>query len=150
MPVKANENTATDDTRSGRKERQMADGRKRPAGEGKNMHRLWVRLRYGHTRLSDMPEMFARPKSERRTALNKGGMALNQTYTIRPIPGALRSKSWHIINHHGQPVYGDAPDGRDKPVVFHDEDRAREVAKTMNEMENDKLRDAGESGVEQH
>lgn len=42
---------------------------------------------------------------------------------------------WHIIAPSGIPVYDDAPNGRDKPLVFTDSDAAVAAAKRFNEQE---------------
>ena len=43
---------------------------------------------------------------------------------------------WHVIAPDGVPIYDGAPYGRDKPVVFKDEDSAIECAERCN-LENE-------------
>lgn len=45
----------------------------------------------------------------------------------------FRPGRWHVISPDGIPVYDNAPHGKDKPLVFTDEDRAIEFAKNANE-----------------
>ena len=42
---------------------------------------------------------------------------------------------WHVIAPDGIPIYDDAPNGKDKPIVFTDEDVAVDVARQCNEQE---------------
>ena len=42
---------------------------------------------------------------------------------------------WHVIAPDGRPIYDDAPDGKDKPLVFSDADLAVAAAKRLNEQE---------------
>jgi len=39
---------------------------------------------------------------------------------------------WHVLDEAGHPVYDDAPDGRDKPLVFTDRDAAMEFRDRKN------------------
>lgn len=39
---------------------------------------------------------------------------------------------WHVIGPSGIPLYDDAPHGRDKPLIFRDEDVALEYAERCN------------------
>lgn len=40
---------------------------------------------------------------------------------------------WHVLNPAGNPIYDDAPHGKDRPLVFDDEDVAADYAYKCNE-----------------
>jgi len=42
---------------------------------------------------------------------------------------------WHIIDPSGIPLYDGAPYGKDKPLIFRDEDQVAERVKALNERE---------------
>ena len=51
----------------------------------------------------------------------------------------LRPGRWHVIAPDGHPVYDNAPHGKDKPLVFTDEDRALEFSKNCNDQDETQL-----------
>ena len=52
------------------------------------------------------------------------------TYYITPVSHG--SDTFHVRDHYGIPLYDGAPDGKDKPLVFHDADTAQECADRLN------------------
>jgi hypothetical protein len=55
-------------------------------------------------------------------------------FRIQPLAFPFRGH-WHVISPSGIPIFDNAPYGQDKPVIFHDEDKARDCAERLNKSE---------------
>lgn len=52
---------------------------------------------------------------------------------------ALSRRTWYVVDEHGHPIYDDNRYGNDKPVIFHDLDKAEACAERLNVFESDEM-----------